>query len=79
MVLKGAAVSRSIMERLAVKSQELREKRVFPKLAIVRAGERPDDLSYEKSVLKKNKLMLIFLVHICKIMMQVEHQPLELE
>ncbi|MBR1814166.1 MAG: bifunctional 5,10-methylenetetrahydrofolate dehydrogenase/5,10-methenyltetrahydrofolate cyclohydrolase [Lachnospiraceae bacterium] len=53
MVLKGAAVSRSIMERLAVKSQELREKRVFPKLAIVRAGERPDDLSYEKSVLKK--------------------------
>ena len=53
MILKGAAVSRSIMEKLTGKAQQLKEKRVFPKLAIVRAGERLDDLSYEKSILKK--------------------------
>lgn len=49
--LKGAAVSEKIKEQV----EELLKgngKRI-PKLAIVRVGERPDDLSYERGALKK--------------------------
>lgn len=49
--LKGAAVSAKIKEQV----EELLKGNVerTPKLAIVRVGERPDDLSYERGALKK--------------------------
>lgn len=49
--LKGAAVSAKIKEQV----DELLKGNVerTPKLAIVRVGERPDDLSYERGALKK--------------------------
>lgn len=49
--LKGAEVSAKIKEEV----QELlgNLKGTVPKLAIVRVGERPDDLSYERGAMKK--------------------------
>lgn len=49
--LKGAQVSAGIKEEV----QKIRERSGSgtPKLAIVRVGERPDDLSYERGAMKK--------------------------
>ena len=49
--LKGAEVSAKIKDQV----QEIVEKLDghVPTAAIVRVGERPDDLSYEKGVIKK--------------------------
>ncbi|MFV0240621.1 MAG: bifunctional 5,10-methylenetetrahydrofolate dehydrogenase/5,10-methenyltetrahydrofolate cyclohydrolase [Lacrimispora sphenoides] len=49
--LKGAAVSAKIKEQVESLLTDLKGK--TPKLAIVRVGERPDDLSYERGALKK--------------------------
>ncbi|MSS09049.1 bifunctional 5,10-methylenetetrahydrofolate dehydrogenase/5,10-methenyltetrahydrofolate cyclohydrolase [Clostridium sp. WB02_MRS01] len=49
--LKGAAVSAKIKEQVETLFTDLKGK--TPKLAIVRVGERPDDLSYERGALKK--------------------------
>lgn len=49
--LKGAAVSAKIKEQVVTLLNDLKGK--TPKLAIVRVGERPDDLSYERGALKK--------------------------
>lgn len=49
--LKGAAVSAKIKEQVETLLNDLKGK--TPKLAIVRVGERPDDLSYERGALKK--------------------------
>lgn len=49
--LKGAAVSAKIKEQVEELLAALEGK--IPKLAIVRVGERPDDLSYERGALKK--------------------------
>ena len=47
-LLKGAPVARALTEELAVRCAALRERGVVPTLAIVRVGEREDDLSYER-------------------------------
>ena len=53
-VLKGAAVSAKIQRELETELQEMQKKnQSVPKLAIVRVGERPDDLSYERGALKR--------------------------
>ncbi|MFT4106261.1 MAG: bifunctional 5,10-methylenetetrahydrofolate dehydrogenase/5,10-methenyltetrahydrofolate cyclohydrolase [Lacrimispora sp.] len=49
--LKGAAVSAKIKEEVEGLLTGLHGR--IPKLAIVRVGERPDDLSYERGALKK--------------------------
>ncbi len=49
--LKGAAVSAKIKEQVEELRKGLSDR--TPKLAIVRVGERPDDLSYERGALKK--------------------------
>ncbi len=49
--LKGAAVSAKIKEDVERLLAGLHGR--IPKLAIVRVGERPDDLSYERGALKK--------------------------
>ncbi|MDR1070806.1 MAG: bifunctional 5,10-methylenetetrahydrofolate dehydrogenase/5,10-methenyltetrahydrofolate cyclohydrolase [Gracilibacteraceae bacterium] len=49
-LLKGADVAQKINERVSAEALEL----AGPlRLAIVRVGERPDDLSYERGVLKR--------------------------
>lgn len=49
--LKGAAVSAKIKEQVEKLLTDLKGR--TPRLAIVRVGERPDDLSYERGALKK--------------------------
>ena len=52
-LLKGAPVARALTEELAARCAALRERGVVPTLAIVRVGEREDDLSYERGALKR--------------------------
>ena len=52
-ILKGNAVAAAINERTAAKVMELKEAGAAPTLCIVRVGERPDDLSYERGALKR--------------------------
>ncbi len=52
-LLKGAAAAKALSEELKVKVAELKEKGVDPCLAILRVGERGDDLSYERSAMKR--------------------------
>lgn len=50
--LKGAEVSEKIREQVADALEKLS---AVPKLAIVRVGEKPDDMSYERGAVKKLK------------------------
>ncbi len=52
-VLKGAPVSAALNERMIQEVGELKAKGVVPTLAILRVGERADDISYEKGALKR--------------------------
>lgn len=52
-LLKGAPVARALTEELVARCVALRERGVLPTLAIVRVGEREDDLSYERGALKR--------------------------
>ncbi len=47
-LLKGAAVAAAITEDLLSRSRALRERGVVPTLAILRVGEREEDLAYER-------------------------------
>lgn len=47
-ILKGKPVADHISEELITEVDRLKEEDIVPKLAIVRVGARPDDLSYEK-------------------------------
>lgn len=52
-LLKGGPVARAITEGLASRAAALKAAGVAPRLAIVRVGEREDDLSYERGALKR--------------------------
>lgn len=52
-LLKGKAVADAITLEVKSSVEELIEKNIHPKLMIVRVGERQDDLSYEKSAIKR--------------------------
>ena len=52
-LLKGAPAANALSEKLTLRAEELRGRGVAPKLAIVRVGEREDDLSYERGALKR--------------------------
>jgi len=52
-LLKGAAVAAAMVEDTTARAQALREKGIHPKLAIVRVGERANNLSYEKNAIKR--------------------------
>ena len=47
-VLKGAPVANALTEVLKERAEKLKEKGVTPTLAILRVGEREDDLAYER-------------------------------
>lgn len=52
-VLKGVPVAAAMSEALIQRVQQLKEKGVTPTLAIVRVGEREDDISYERGAMKR--------------------------
>ena len=52
-LLKGAEVTAALNERIKADVEALKAKGVNPTLAIVRVGERPDDLSYERGATKR--------------------------
>ncbi|MDO4806905.1 MAG: bifunctional 5,10-methylenetetrahydrofolate dehydrogenase/5,10-methenyltetrahydrofolate cyclohydrolase [Coriobacteriales bacterium] len=52
-LLKGAPVARAISEDLAARVEALGKKGIVPTLAIVRVGERDDDLAYERGAKKR--------------------------
>lgn len=52
-IIKGKPVADKISEDLKKEVENLNEMGINPKLAIVRVGERPDDLAYERGALKR--------------------------
>ena len=52
-ILKGAPVAAAITEELIRRADALKAKGVEPCLAILRVGERADDLAYERGALKR--------------------------
>ena len=52
-LLKGAEVTAVLNEKLKAKVAELQAQGVTPTLGIIRVGERPDDLSYERGATKR--------------------------
>ncbi len=52
-ILKGAPVAKAINERTLQGVSELSDKGIIPTLAILRIGDRKDDISYENSAQKK--------------------------
>lgn len=53
LVLKGAEVTSAMNGRMASEAAELGKQGIIPTLAILRVGERADDLSYEKNAMKR--------------------------
>ena len=55
--LLGKEVTAAMNEKLQAKVAELKEKGVTPKLGIIRCGENPSDLSYEKGAISRAALI----------------------
>ena len=51
--LRGMPVAKEIAGQAAIEVEKLKEKGIIPKLAVVRVGEREDDLSYERGLMKR--------------------------
>ena len=51
--MKGIDVANAVKENLIARTEHLKEKGITPCLAIVRVGNRPDDLSYERGAKKR--------------------------
>ncbi|MBR4708111.1 MAG: bifunctional 5,10-methylenetetrahydrofolate dehydrogenase/5,10-methenyltetrahydrofolate cyclohydrolase [Pseudobutyrivibrio sp.] len=56
-ILKGKDVVEALNEKLIAEVKDLKEKGIIPTLAILRVGERPDDLSYERGAIKRCELI----------------------
>ena len=52
-IWKGAPVAAALSETVAAEAAALRERGVIPTLAILRVGERDDDLAYERGAMKR--------------------------
>lgn len=52
-LLKGAPVADALAEKMQRRIETLKAHAVTPTLAILRVGERPDDVAYEKGAMKK--------------------------
>lgn len=52
-ILEGPAVATAINEAMAAKVEQLKNQGISPTLGILRVGERPDDVSYEKGATKR--------------------------
>lgn len=53
MILKGKAVAEAIKKDISKDMEILRVKGLVPTLCLIRVGEKPDDVFYEKSIEKK--------------------------
>ena len=51
--LRGKPVADHIVEKAKVDIAKLKEQGINPKLAVIRVGARPDDLAYERGILKR--------------------------
>ncbi|MDD2981635.1 MAG: tetrahydrofolate dehydrogenase/cyclohydrolase catalytic domain-containing protein, partial [Hespellia sp.] len=51
--LLGKEVTAALNEKIKANVANLQEKGINPTLGIVRVGERPDDLSYERGATKR--------------------------
>ena len=56
-ILEGPAVAEAISKDVMQRVEALEEQGVTPQLAIMRAGDRPDDLSYERGACKRAELV----------------------
>ncbi len=52
-LLKGAPAAAAICAGLSARSESLQARGITPTLAILRVGERPDDISYETAAVKR--------------------------
>ena len=52
-LLRGAPVAARLTEETAVRAAELGSRGIVPTLCLIRVGERADDLSYERGLLKR--------------------------
>lgn len=52
-IIKGKPVADAITEQLAEDVNKLKDMEITPKLTIMRVGENPSDLSYERGALKR--------------------------
>jgi len=52
-ILKGAPVTAALNEKMQAEIAQLKTKGVSPTLAILRIGERGDDISYERGAMKR--------------------------
>lgn len=52
-ILEGAPVAEAISEQVLLDAEALRNQGVVPCLGILRVGEKPDDLSYERGAVKR--------------------------
>lgn len=52
-ILKGAPVAAALSEELKTRAEKLTQAGTVPTLAILRVGERPDDISYENGAMKR--------------------------
>ncbi len=64
MLLKGAEVSKALNEKIKNDVKVLKEKGINPVLVMIRVGERPDDISYEKGAAKRCENLGIEAKHI---------------
>jgi len=53
MLLKGAPVAQQLTEQIVTRAAALRAEGIIPTLAIVRMGERDDDLAYQRGAQKR--------------------------
>ena len=53
-ILKGTPVAAKLNEATLKKANDLKEKGIEPCLAILRVGEKPDDIYYENSAVKRS-------------------------
>ena len=56
-ILKGAEVVDALNKKMSVQIEKLKKKGVTATLAIVRAGEKADDISYERTAVKRCELV----------------------
>ena len=52
-ILKGAPVAKALTEENRERAEKLKEAGIEPALAIIRLGENPSDLSYERGAIKR--------------------------
>lgn len=69
MVMYGAEVAKSMKESLLLRVEALKKSGIHPCLAIVRVGEQPEDLSYERGAIKRMEMLGI----LCKVFAFPQH------